>query len=145
MATALATPNIRAGFTTVTPYVWVKDRGLADFVQRVFDAVETSVVDNPGHGIHRELRIGSSMLMIGETGQESSATSPGLDRGTMPLTIGQTSSAPTAKPAMATSTWPDIPEANLETTAVMPPDPRCWDACPWPRSASLSRDYLATV
>jgi uncharacterized glyoxalase superfamily protein PhnB len=73
MATALATPHIRAGFTTVTPYVWVKDRGFADFVVRVFDAVETSVADNAGHGIHRELRVGSSMLMIGETGQESSA------------------------------------------------------------------------
>lgn len=69
MATALAARNIRAGFTTVTPYVWVPDRGLADFLVRVFDAVETSVADNPGHGTHRELRIGSSMLMIGETGE----------------------------------------------------------------------------
>jgi uncharacterized glyoxalase superfamily protein PhnB len=68
MATALDTPDIRAGFTTVTPYVWVPDRGLADFVVRVFDAIETSVADNPGHGTHRELRIGNSMVMIGETG-----------------------------------------------------------------------------
>jgi uncharacterized glyoxalase superfamily protein PhnB len=68
MATALGAPNVRAGFTTVTPYVWVKDRGFADFVIRAFDAVEASVADNPGHGIHRELRVGSSMLMIGEEG-----------------------------------------------------------------------------
>ena len=37
--------------TTVTPYIWVPDRGLADFLIRVFDAVETNVMDNPGHGI----------------------------------------------------------------------------------------------
>jgi PhnB protein len=60
--------RLREGFTTVTPYIWVPDRGLADFLVRVFDAVETSVMDNPGHGIHREMRIGTSMVMIGETG-----------------------------------------------------------------------------
>ena len=82
MATALENPvagrPVREGFTTVTPYVWVPDRGLADFLVRVFDAVETSVMDNPGHGIHRELRIGDSMLMIGETGDQK----PGLSRPT---------------------------------------------------------------
>lgn len=76
MATALLTPTIREGFTTVTPYVWVPDRGLADFLVRVFDAVETSVADNPGHGVHREMRIGNSMVMIGETGENK----PGLSR-----------------------------------------------------------------
>jgi PhnB protein len=80
MTTALAGPaeaghdiNVREGFTTVTPYVWVPDRGLADFLVRVFDAVETSVMDNPGHGIHRELRVGNSMVMIGETGDQKAA------------------------------------------------------------------------
>jgi PhnB protein len=67
--------GVREGFTTVTPYIWVPDRGLADFLVRVFDAVETSVRDNPGHGIHRELRIGNSMVMIGETGDQKSALS----------------------------------------------------------------------
>jgi PhnB protein len=67
--------SIREGFTTVTPYIWVPDRGLADFLIRVFDAVETSVMDNPGHGIHRELRIGNSMVMLGETGEQKSALS----------------------------------------------------------------------
>jgi PhnB protein len=69
MTTATLAPGIREGFTTVTPYVWVPDRGLADFLIRTFDAVETRVDENPGHGIHRELRIGSSMVMIGETGR----------------------------------------------------------------------------
>jgi len=66
---------IREGFTTVTPYIWVPDRGLADFLVRTFDAVETLVTDNPGHGIHRELRIGSSMVMLGETGDQKSGLS----------------------------------------------------------------------
>src|SRR5688572_16066208 len=70
-----ATARIREGFTTVTPYMWVPDRGLADFLIRVFDAVETNVMDNPGHGIHRELRIGNSMVMLGETGEQKSALS----------------------------------------------------------------------
>ena len=65
----------REGFTTVTPYVWVPDRGLADFLVRVFDAVETNVMDNPGHGLHRELRIGNSMLMLGETGEQKAGLS----------------------------------------------------------------------
>ena len=78
MTTALApeaTQQIREGFTTVTPYIWVPDRGLADFLISVFDAVETNVMDNPGHGIHRELRIGNSMVMLGETGDQKSALS----------------------------------------------------------------------
>jgi PhnB protein len=58
--------NIREGFTTVTPYVWVPDRGLADFLVRVFGAVETRVAEGGRHGTHRELRIGNSMLMLGE-------------------------------------------------------------------------------
>ena len=66
----------REGFTTVTPYIWVPDRGLADFLIRTFDAVETSVGDVPGHGVHRELRIGSSMVMIGETGPTDAPVRP---------------------------------------------------------------------
>jgi len=73
-ATTLA-PGVREGFTAVTPYIWVPDRGLADFLVRAFDAVETYVTDNPGHGLHRELRIGSSMLMVGETGAQKSGLS----------------------------------------------------------------------
>ena len=64
-----ALTNIREGFTTVTPYVWVPDRGLADFLVRVFDAVETRVTEGGRHGTHRELRIGNSMLMLGEGAQ----------------------------------------------------------------------------
>jgi uncharacterized glyoxalase superfamily protein PhnB len=72
MSATLAAPTIRQGFTTVTPYFWVPDRGLADFLVRVFDATETSAAENPGHGTHRELRIGNSMVMIGESGEQGS-------------------------------------------------------------------------
>ena len=80
MTTAVGNPAeaglyVREGFTTVTPYIWVPDRGLADFLIRAFDAVETNVMDNPGHGIHRELRIGNSMVMLGETGDQKSGLS----------------------------------------------------------------------
>ena len=79
MTTAIENPAkaghyaTREGFTTVTPYIWVPDRGLADFLVRTFDAVETRVADNLGHGVHRELRIGSSMVMIGESGRSRHA------------------------------------------------------------------------
>jgi len=65
MSTAVLT-NIREGFTAVTPYLWVPDRGLSDFLIRVFDAVETRVAEGGRHGTHRELRLGNSMLMLSE-------------------------------------------------------------------------------
>src|SRR6266540_3078879 len=54
------------GFRTVTPYVVVHDAaGLIDFAARVFDAEEVHRAIGPGGGIHAEVRIGDSMLMIG--------------------------------------------------------------------------------
>ena len=76
MTTSTLAPGVREGFTAVTPYVWVPDRGLADFLIRTFDAVETRVADNPGHGVHRELRIGDSMVMIGESGLTDAPARP---------------------------------------------------------------------
>jgi uncharacterized glyoxalase superfamily protein PhnB len=60
-----ATP-IREGFTTVTPYVRVAESGLADFLVQVFDALETFSGRGGGGGMHREVRVGDSMMMIGE-------------------------------------------------------------------------------
>lgn len=68
--------HIREGFSTVTPYIWVPDRGLADFMVRAFGAVETSVGEIPGHGVHRELRVGSSMVMVGESGRTDAPPRP---------------------------------------------------------------------
>ena len=61
---------IREGFTTVTPYIRVPEEGLVDFLTRVFDAQETMSARGSGGGMHREVRIGDSMVMIGEGGGE---------------------------------------------------------------------------
>lgn len=63
------TTSVREGFTTVTPYVRVRDAGLAEFLTTVFGAVQTSVVEG-GAGVHREMRVGDSMMMIGEGGAD---------------------------------------------------------------------------
>src|SRR5262245_10739476 len=68
MSIVLETTRIREGFTTVTPYVHVRDAGLVDFLATVFGAVETSATRTASGGVHREVRVGDSMLMIGEGG-----------------------------------------------------------------------------
>ena len=65
--TTMTTPTaVREGFTTVTPYIRVPDPGLIEFLTQVFDAQETFSAAGGGGGMHREVRIGDSMLMIGE-------------------------------------------------------------------------------
>ena len=64
-ATTLDT-GIREGFATVTPYIRVGEPGLVDFLAQVFDAQETFSGRGSAGGMHREVRIGDSMLMIGE-------------------------------------------------------------------------------
>ena len=70
MTLVLDATKMREGFTTVTPYIRVRDTGLFDFLTRVFDAKETSSTKGSGGGVHREVRVGDSMLMIGEGGPE---------------------------------------------------------------------------
>jgi PhnB protein len=70
MTLVLEPAQIRTGFTTVTPYVRVREAGLLDFLTRVFNAEETFTVTGSGGGVHREVRVGDSMLMIGEGGVE---------------------------------------------------------------------------
>jgi len=56
----------REGFRTVTPYIVVPDaKGMIDFTVRAFGAEQTLRADTPGGGVHGEVRIGDSMLMIG--------------------------------------------------------------------------------
>jgi PhnB protein len=74
MTTTLATAaptttRAREGFTTVTAYVAAKDSMFTEFVKQAFGAVETETTTGP-RGVHRELRIGSSMMMVGETREE---------------------------------------------------------------------------
>src|SRR5262249_11910572 len=64
------------GFTTVTPYIRVRDAGLVDFLAQVFDARETFSGRGGGGGMHREGRIGDSMLMIGEGGTAAGGGMP---------------------------------------------------------------------
>ena len=71
MSATLVGTRIREGFTTVTPYVRVKEEGLVDFLARVFHAQETQAVRGSAGGMHREVRIGDSMLMIGEGGADA--------------------------------------------------------------------------
>jgi len=72
MTTLVLEPTkIREGFTTVTPYVRMRDTGLLDFLIAVFDATETFSVKGSFGGMHREVRVGNSMLMIGEGGVEA--------------------------------------------------------------------------
>jgi PhnB protein len=76
MTAVSTTPAVREGFTTVTPYIRVGQEGLADFLVQVFDAQETFSGRGGGGGMHREIRIGDSMLMIGEGGSSASAVMP---------------------------------------------------------------------
>jgi PhnB protein len=57
---------VRAGFTTITPYLTVEqiDR-LIDFAKQVFDAEEIFRSTGSLGGTHCELRIGDSMIMCG--------------------------------------------------------------------------------
>jgi len=75
MSTALESTDIREGFTTVTPYLQVREPGLFDFLAKVFGAVETFSLKGP-YGVHREVRIGDSMLMVGEGVPEGTEYSP---------------------------------------------------------------------
>ena len=57
---------MRAGFHTVTPYMIAADgAALIDFAKRVFGAEETFRGVGSAGGIHGEVRIGDSMLMMG--------------------------------------------------------------------------------
>lgn len=60
------TISFRAGFRTVTPYIFVPDADeLIAFVQHVFAGVETGRSAHDSGAIHAEVRIGDSMVMIG--------------------------------------------------------------------------------
>jgi PhnB protein len=57
---------IREGFHTLTPYLIVRQCAeLVDFVKKAFGAVETFRGTGSAGGMHAEVRIGDSMLMMG--------------------------------------------------------------------------------
>ncbi len=68
---------MREGYHTVTPYLIVQDAAqLIDFVKQVFDATETFRGTGSAGGIHAEVRIGNSMVMIGGGGAWNGEPSP---------------------------------------------------------------------
>ena len=64
--TSRAVKPIREGFHTITPYLIVREAaGLIDFVKQAFGAEELYRGTGSAGGIHAEVRIGDSMVMIG--------------------------------------------------------------------------------
>lgn len=62
----MAVNPVREGFHTVTPYLIVqKAEQLIDFVKQAFSATELFRDTGSAGGIHAEVRIGDSMVMIG--------------------------------------------------------------------------------
>jgi PhnB protein len=60
---------IPKGYHTITPYLVAQDAsGLIDFVKRTFGAEETFRTVGSAGGIHAEVRVGDSMLMVGGGG-----------------------------------------------------------------------------
>ncbi len=65
----MAVKPIREGFHTVTPYLMVREAAkLIDFVKEAFAATELFRGTGSAGGIHAEVRIGDSMVMIGGAG-----------------------------------------------------------------------------
>lgn len=59
-------PDVREGFHTITPYLIVEHaEELVEFVKEAFGATELLRARGPAGGLHAELRIGDSMIMIG--------------------------------------------------------------------------------
>lgn len=66
MSLTVETPQIRQGFTSVTPYLMIPEPGLVEFLGKVFGAEQTFSAPGTAGEIHRQVRLGNSMLMIGE-------------------------------------------------------------------------------
>jgi hypothetical protein len=68
---------IRPGFLTITPYLIVNEAAeLIDFVKNVFGAEEKFRSIGSAGGLHCELKLGDSMLMIGGGGAWRGAPTP---------------------------------------------------------------------
>ena len=68
---------IREDFHTVTPYLIVQEAArLIDFVKEAFGATEHFRGTGSAGGIHAEVQIGDSMVMIGGDGAWSGEPSP---------------------------------------------------------------------
>ncbi len=67
--TVVAVEPVREGFHTVTPYLMVREaERLIDFVKQAFGATELLRATGSAGGMHAEVRIGDSAVMIGGAG-----------------------------------------------------------------------------
>lgn len=70
MAAKPSVNPVRQGFHTVTPYLTVQDAaGLIEFAKQAFGATEIYRGTGSAGGIHAELKLGDSMVMMGGGGQ----------------------------------------------------------------------------
>ena len=68
----MAIKAMREGFHTITPYLIVEEpTKLIDFVKQVFGATELLRGTGSAGGLHAEVRIGDSIMMIGGPGEEA--------------------------------------------------------------------------
>lgn len=75
----MAVKPIREGFHTVTPYLIVQEATkLVEFVNQAFGATELFRTTGSAGGLHAEVRIGDSMVMIGGGGPRSGGPMPAM-------------------------------------------------------------------
>jgi PhnB protein len=73
-AMTTTTRYIPAGLNAVTPYLLLRDPIAAiDFYTGVFDAIEVMRHEEGGHVVHAKLRIGGSMVEMGQHGDRTDA------------------------------------------------------------------------
>jgi PhnB protein len=80
----MASKNPPTGYHSVTPAIVVRDaRKAIDFYKKAFGAEEVSAMPGPdGKIMHAEIRIGDSLVMLGEESKEWGALSPLSTNGT---------------------------------------------------------------
>lgn len=79
----MSSSKLPAGYHTVTPAIIVRDAAAAiDFYQRAFGAQELNRMAGPdGKIMHAEIRIGDSLIMLGEENEQWGTKSPLLTNG----------------------------------------------------------------
>jgi len=79
----MSSSKIPAGYHSVTPAIIVRDAAAAiDFYQRAFGAQEVNRMAGPdGKIMHAEIRIGDSLVMLGEENEQWGTKSPLLTNG----------------------------------------------------------------
>jgi uncharacterized glyoxalase superfamily protein PhnB len=79
----MSSSKLPAGYHTVTPAIIVRDAAAAiDFYHRAFGAEEVNRMAGPdGKIMHAEIRIGDSLVMLGEENEQWGTKSPLITNG----------------------------------------------------------------